>query len=293
MRRAATGPRRAASGSSTGALRAWAVPLLAAATLVALLGAGRPAIRALDWSETGSGEPVIVLVHGLGADRGVWDAVTRLLSERHRVIAVDLPGHGRSAAADSVRVAWVADALGQTLKDAGVKRALLVGHSYGGLVALDAASRSKRASGVVVVDIGAYNPVAPARIASLDTLLSLRYAAFIPTVYRGMSSDSSGRAWLLEKAMAVPQSVLTAYFRDAWRADLRPAAARLKVPLLVAATGMLWPQGQPWDSVRVRLGYGAVRRVEGLRIEDSAHFVPLDQPDTLAAAIERFARTLR
>jgi pimeloyl-ACP methyl ester carboxylesterase len=258
-----------------------------------LLGAGRPPIRSLDWSEAGQGEPTIVLVHGLGADRGAWDAVTRRLADHHRVIAVDLPGHGRSAASDSVRVEWVADGLERTLKVARVKRALLVGHSYGGLVALDLASRSKRAAGVVIVDIGAYNPVDSSRLAGLDQLLSDRYAAFIQTVYREMSADSSGRAWLLEKAMAMPRPVLTAYFRDAWRADLRPAVARLKAPLLVAATETLWPEGQPWDSVQVRLGYGAARRATGVRVAESAHFVPLDQPDTLAAAIEAFAHTLR
>lgn len=265
----------------------------AAAALLALLAAGRPASRVLAWSESGRGEPAIVLVHGLGADRGEWDVVGRRLSERHRVIAVDLPGHGASAALDSIRVEWVADALDRTLGDARVKRAVIVGHSYGGLVALELAARSRRALGVAVVDMGAYNAADSERVANLDKLLTERYGPFIETVYQQMSGDSTGRAYLLDRSSRVPQAVLTAYFRDAWRADLRPSVARLKVPLLVVATETLWPEGQPWDSVRVRTGYGAARRSTGVRVQDSAHFVPLDQPDTLAAAIEEFSRTLR
>lgn len=266
---------------------------LAIAALAALLGAARPAPPALDWVETGAGEPRIVLVHGIGVDRGEWDAVARLLGRDHRVLLVDLPGHGRSPALDSVRVTWVADALEQTLKAAGVQRALLVGHSYGGLVVLDLASRSKIAQGAVVVDIGAYNPVDPQQLASAEQLLTDRYSIFIPTVFRMMSVDSSAQEWLVAKATAVPRPVLTAYFRDAWHADLRPQVRKLRVPLLVAATPTLWPAGQPWDSVRVRMGYGGAKRAEGVRIVESAHFVPIDQPDSLAAAIERFARSLR
>src|SRR5512139_1141116 len=188
--------------------------LLAIAALAALLGAGRPAPPALDWAEMGAGEPRIVLVHGIGVDRGEWDAVARLLARDHRVLLVDLPGHGRSPALDSVRVTWVADALERTLKEAGVKRALLVGHSYGGLVVLDLASRSKIAQGAVVVDIGAYNPVDPQQIASVEQLLTDRYSIFIPTVFRMMSADSSAQEWLVAKAMALPRPVVTAYFRD-------------------------------------------------------------------------------
>ena len=49
----------------------------------------------LDFDRAGSGEP-LVLLHPLGADRGVWEPVTGLLTEQHDVIAMDMPGFGRS-----------------------------------------------------------------------------------------------------------------------------------------------------------------------------------------------------
>jgi pimeloyl-ACP methyl ester carboxylesterase len=265
---------------------------LAGALITALLGAAP--LRPLAAGDAGNGKPALVLIHAIGTDRSEWDAVTARLVARHRVLTVDLPGHGASAPEDSVRVAAIAAQLDRTLEKHGIDRAVLVGHSYGGLVALqEAAERPKRALGVAVVDIGAWNPVDPERVAGLDRLLTERYTIFVNAVFEQMSADSTSRARVLERAMALPPAVMTAYFRDAWREDLRTAVARLRAPLLVVATDALWPEGAPWDSVRTRLGYAAARRATGVRIIGSRHFVPLDAPDSLAAAIERFAATLR
>jgi len=260
---------------------------------VALVGAA-PASRPLAASDAGRGEPCIVLVHGIGVDRSSWDAVAKRLAERHRVLAVDLPGHGQSGAVDSVRVARIAEALDVTLEARGIRRAVLVGHSYGGLVALaEAAAHPNRARGVAVVDIAAYQPLDPERVAEMDRFMTERYPLFVEAVFETMSADSSMREVLKAQALAVPQAVLSAYFRDAWRADLRASVKRLQVPLLVITGTGLWPAGQTWDSVRVHLGYGATRRAAGVRITETGHFIPLDQPDSLAAALESFATGLR
>lgn len=76
-----------------------------------------------------------VLVHGMSHGAWAWDAVTPLLARRgHRVIAVELPGHGRRA---YERARASVDAYGQAVSDAmkaaGISRAILVGHSMGGL----------------------------------------------------------------------------------------------------------------------------------------------------------------
>lgn len=267
--------------------------LLLAAAAAVLLGAA-PRARPLAATDAGQGEPCFVLVPGLGVDRTVWDVVAKRLEAGHRVLAVDLPGHGQSVAIDSVRVERIAEALDATLEARGIKKAILVGHSYGGLVALaEAAAHGRRAAGVVVVDIGAYNPVDPERVAEMDQFMTQHYAIFVPAVFQTMSADSSVRESLTARARAVPQAVLTAYFHDAWRADLRPSMRRLDAPLLVVAGSRLWPAGEPWDSVQANLGYGGARRASGVRIADSVHFIPLDQPDSLAAALETFAARLR
>jgi pimeloyl-ACP methyl ester carboxylesterase len=271
---------------------AWFVPALAVVA-AALLGAA-PSPRPLAASDTGRGEPCIVLVHGIGVDRSAWDAVTKQLAARHRVLAVDLPGHGLSEAVDSVRVDRIADALDATLEKHKIQRAILVGHSYGGLVALaEAAAHPKRACGVAVIDIGAYLRVDPERVADLDRLMTEHYPLFVIGVFESMSADSSVREVLKARARAVPQAVLSAYFRDAWHADLRTSVKRLESPLLVVASAQLWPASQSWDSVRVYLGYDGAPRATGKRILQTGHFIPLDQPDSLATALESFATGLR
>jgi pimeloyl-ACP methyl ester carboxylesterase len=89
----------------------------------------------------GEGEPVL-LVHGLAGGAGNWCEVMPELAERHRVIAIDLPGHAGSAPLP--RGATVDDfaAAAATVLDAeGAAGALVAGHSFGGLVSLRLAHR--------------------------------------------------------------------------------------------------------------------------------------------------------
>jgi pimeloyl-ACP methyl ester carboxylesterase len=87
--------------------------------------------------------PTIVLLHGAQNDHSVWALQSRALAHRgYAVLAPDLPGHGRSSgpALDSVEA--MADWLLALLGAAGVKRAMLAGHSMGSLIALEAAHRA-------------------------------------------------------------------------------------------------------------------------------------------------------
>jgi pyruvate dehydrogenase E2 component (dihydrolipoamide acetyltransferase) len=98
--------------------------------------------RLLRYLETGTeheGRPVILL-HGFGGDLNNWLFVQPALSERHRVIALDLPGHGGSAKdVGAGDLATLAKAVLGVLAALDVPKAHLVGHSLGGAVALRAA----------------------------------------------------------------------------------------------------------------------------------------------------------
>src|SRR6478672_7748086 len=111
----------------------------------------------------GDASAVVVLVHGITASHVEWRAVARLLAERGGLclLAPDLRGRGRSAALpppDGLGT-HVEDLLA-VLDDAGVGRAVLVGHSMGAfVVALVAAGHPERAASVVLVDGGLPLPV--------------------------------------------------------------------------------------------------------------------------------------
>lgn len=88
--------------------------------------------------ERGSGRP-IVLVHGVTLAAEVWSLQLATLAERHRVIAVDLRGHGQSVPGrDGFRggVARLAADVRQVIDALGVEGGLLVGHSLGGMTAM-------------------------------------------------------------------------------------------------------------------------------------------------------------
>ena len=97
--------------------------------------------------------PVVLFIHGAQHDHSVWILQTRHLAHHgYSVLAIDLPAHGRSAgpALDSVAAlaAWVL----RLLDALGVSRAVLVGHSLGSLIALEAAGQApERAAALVLV----------------------------------------------------------------------------------------------------------------------------------------------
>ncbi|MFN3571731.1 MAG: alpha/beta fold hydrolase, partial [Polaromonas sp.] len=100
-------------------------------------------------------KPTVVFIHGVINDHSVWILQSRYLAHHGwNVLAVDLPGHCRSAGEAPSSVEEGAAFVAALLDAAGVQRAALVGHSWGSLIALEAASLLKdRVSHLVLVGI--------------------------------------------------------------------------------------------------------------------------------------------
>jgi len=100
-----------------------------------------------------AGQPTVVLIHGAQHDHSVWILQSRWLAHHgYNVLAVDLPGHGRSAGPALPDIGAMADWVLRLLSRAGVTQAMLVGHSMGSLIALEAAARAPdRIRGIALV----------------------------------------------------------------------------------------------------------------------------------------------
>lgn len=109
-------------------------------------------------------KPTVVFIHGVLSDHSVWILQTRYLANHGwNVLAVDLPGHCKSEGEAPSTVEEAADFIAKLLDAAHVERAALVGHSWGSLIALEAAARLKeRVSHLVLVGTAFPMKVSPA-----------------------------------------------------------------------------------------------------------------------------------
>ncbi len=108
--------------------------------------------RLLRFLQAGEGEPVLVLLHGFGADLNNWLFNIEKLAEHRTVYALDLPGHGESAK-DVGGFTDLIDALTGFLEEREVSRAHLAGHSMGGAVALQyALDNPDRVASLILID---------------------------------------------------------------------------------------------------------------------------------------------
>ncbi|MEW5879440.1 MAG: alpha/beta hydrolase [Pseudomonadota bacterium] len=96
--------------------------------------------------------PCIVFLHGAQHDHSVWILQSRYLAHHgYAVLALDLPGHGRSRGPAEPSVEAIADRVARSLAPLANPRFLLVGHSMGSLVALELAQRlADRVAGVTL-----------------------------------------------------------------------------------------------------------------------------------------------
>jgi len=111
----------------------------------------------LSWDCAGSGEPLLLL-HGIGSTHDDFVALRPRLDARFRVLAPDLPGHGRSTTlARRPTIAAVADAVTSDLDELGVDRVHVLGNSIGARVALELAVRGRARSVVAISPSGLNN----------------------------------------------------------------------------------------------------------------------------------------
>lgn len=145
------------------------------------------------WSATGTG-PDVVLVHGITENAASWQPVVDRLSGDHRVISLDLRGHGESSVADRYDLEAMTGDVAAVIAAADSNGARLVGHSLGGIV-VSAAGAALPVASVVNVDqslqLGGFKAAltpAEAMLRDADTFPAVIAQLF--TDMRGALSDS-------------------------------------------------------------------------------------------------------
>jgi pimeloyl-ACP methyl ester carboxylesterase len=195
-----------------------------------------------------AGKPAVLFIHGAGQDHTNWQLPARWCAwHGHAVLAVDLPGHGRTQGPPLATVPDQAAWIGRLLRLVGVEKAALVGHSMGGAIALEAAA----ALGERIISRLVLIGTAPALPVNEQLLRAAREQPheahrLITTWALGADAKRGGNAvpglWLTNASMALlarnAPGVLAADFEacNRWTSG-REAARRVRCPTLIIMGG--------------------------------------------------------
>lgn len=158
-------------------------------------------------------KPTVVFIHGVLNDHSVWALQSRYMaSHGWNVLAIDLPGHCRSGGDAPATVEQGADFIGALLDAAGVQRAALVGHSWGSLIAMEAAARlTDRVSHLVLIGTAFPMKVSPALIeaSQSDPEKAMRMVnVFSRSTMAAPPSALGPGTWVFGAGMALGRKVL-------------------------------------------------------------------------------------
>jgi pimeloyl-ACP methyl ester carboxylesterase len=223
---------------------------------------------------------VVVFLHGAGGSAGQFESLLRALPRRPGSIAIDLPGHGDSGGFAPASLACAADVVAELLDALALTRPVAcVGHSFGGLVALELAVRHASRVG---------------RIATLASAASFRIH---PDFARQALSGSWDRA-ALRRVIAAGDVAVDAVLADLRRLRLAPGSglgalaacditarlAQVRVPalcLVPAADTIISPR-------RGRALARALPHGRAVTIAGTGHYMHLERPAAVAAALRDF-----
>jgi pimeloyl-ACP methyl ester carboxylesterase len=258
----------------------------------------------------------LLLHHGLASSSHIWDLMLPRLSRTFRVVAYDARGHGLSGKPSSGYGfdPTVADAVA-AIRATGLRRPVVVGHSWGALVALALAARRPRmVSGAVLVDGGVGTLASSMSWEETKEALAPPHLSGMPVEeFRTMIRTFAGDAF--EVTPDIEEMVLSLMrvdregrihphlsranhlriLRAIWGLDPLTHWARLRVPALaLLARSTERPEQHGWLQAK-RKAAREVRAVADpalVRIAwmEGIHDLPVQRPDRLTARIERFAR---
>ena len=233
-----------------------------------------------DWSQ-----PAVILLHGAGGNHLYWPAELRRMAGQ-RIYAPDLPGHGKSAGIGRQSIADYARSVLDFMDNLKLRKAVFVGHSMGGAIALEIAlHRPSRTLGIVVINAGSCLRL-PVEL--LDNTAS---AATLPLAIKMIGelafapqADPRIKEAALQRMSEVRSSVLHSDFLACDSFDITAGLGRIKAPTLVVSAAedrLLAPHYS--QSLHQKIKNSMLQTVEG-----AGHMVTLENPLLIVNILQFF-----
>lgn len=250
----------------------------------------------------GSG-PDLILVPGLGSHRNVWDSIAGPLEANYKLHIVQVNGFAGvapGANAEGPVSAPVAEEIARYIGAAGLTKPALIGHSMGGTIGMMLAGRHPDLLGhLMVIDMVPFmGPFIAGPDATSETVRPIAdRIRVVPDSFVGeftkmvssMTNREALRAGLVQNVNASTQSTVVNAFHELVVTDLRPELARITAPMaLLYVVPPDAPVPPDQYEAGTRAAYASVPNIKLVKIENSLHFIQLDQPARLVAEIEAF-----
>jgi pimeloyl-ACP methyl ester carboxylesterase len=241
----------------------------------------------LHYERTGSGDPELLFVPGWCCDHTAFRPQLDHFARAHAVTALDLRGIGQSDAPDEgYSIAELADDVAGFCDAVGIEGPVVVGHSLGGMIAVDLAARyPSLPSALVLVDPGPIDPL-PSTVAFFRGFAEELDGPNGEEIRREYVHDMGARddelaQWIVEHMCIPSQSVAAAFIRGVSGWNGRDLLARCELPVLLLRTDVADGTDVPRlcklkPDLEVGITVGA------------GHFHQLEVPEQVNAMIERF-----
>jgi pimeloyl-ACP methyl ester carboxylesterase len=239
--------------------------------------------------------PAVFFLHGAGMDHTVWQLQARWFAwHGHSVLAIDLPGHGRSDGPPIGSVPELAQWLGRAMDAAGLRQAAIVGHSMGGAIALEAAAAMPdRVARIALLGTAAAIPVNKDLLAAARETPERAYLMMTAWSH-GLAARMGGHPvpglWMTGGTLALfARNAPGVLYTDlsacaAWTSG-PTSAGRVRCPALVvlAANDIMTPPRNGAELARL------IPDSRAVTLAECGHVLLAEQPDaTLDALIEFF-----
>jgi pimeloyl-ACP methyl ester carboxylesterase len=252
--------------------------------------------------------PDVLLIPGLATSRAVWDVTASHLENHFRLHIIQVAGFAGSpprANAQGPVMQPTVDAIYAYIKTNQLRTPKVIGHSLGGLMGnLLAIQHPEEVGGLMIVDslpffgalFGAKDSgaVALQAAAMRDNVLSQTqddYAKSETAFIRSLVKSPAGRELATKWAIASDKSVVARAMYEVMTTDLRSQLHKVKTPVMIlhawdSSTGLK----QEASDRLYHQNYAVLPNKQIVRIDDSFHFIMLDQPDKFAAQVDLFLK---